>query len=219
MVGLDNATAPMSEEKIVEHKIIDSMACVLEQHARFNEKHVPTTFTVFHSTRPPTVPIKSYIERIHKYTNVSSGCLVAASCYIDRFIQANPDIVLCGLNVHRLIITSIVISMKFLDDLYYNNAYYAKVGGLPAPEMNALELEFLFRLNFKLHVSPPEYESYEQNLLLHSSAINTGACSCGKATEEGSFVIVPQQQIECPPAKKVASTRAAQEAYWQQCGA
>jgi hypothetical protein len=216
MVGLD--ASPMSEEKIIEHKLIESMACVLEQHTRFNDKHVPSTFTVFHSTRPPTVPIKAYIERIHKYTNVSSGCLVAASCFIDRFIQANPEIVLCGLNVHRLIITSIVISMKFLDDLYYNNAYYAKVGGLPAPEMNALELEFLFKLNFRLHISPAEYESYEQNLLLHASTSSTCECSCGLKAEE-SFVIVPQQHSECPPAKKVATTRSAQEAYWQQCGA
>jgi hypothetical protein len=29
---------------------------------------------------------------------------------------------------------------KFFDDSYYNNAFYAKVGGVPAWEINALEV-------------------------------------------------------------------------------
>ena len=33
-----------------------------------------------------------------------------------------------------------------------------QVGGVPCVELNSLELEFLFLLNFTLHVSPDEYD-------------------------------------------------------------
>jgi len=43
---------------------------------------------------------------------------------------------------------------------YYNNAYYAKVGGISKIEMNFLELDFLFGLGFQLNVSPGTFQSY-----------------------------------------------------------
>lgn len=42
----------------------------------------------------------------------------------------------------------------------YNNAYFAKVGGISTMEMNYMEREFLFGLNFRLNVTPTEYHSY-----------------------------------------------------------
>ena len=43
---------------------------------------------------------------------------------------------------------------------YFNNAYYAKVGGVSTGEMNRLELEFLFRLNFRLQVTVDNFFSF-----------------------------------------------------------
>ncbi|MCO5565197.1 hypothetical protein L7F22_018870 [Adiantum nelumboides] len=43
---------------------------------------------------------------------------------------------------------------------YYNNAYYAKVGGVSTAEMNRLELEFVFTLGFRLQVTTHIFESY-----------------------------------------------------------
>lgn len=43
---------------------------------------------------------------------------------------------------------------------YYNNAYYAKVGGVTTAEMNRLEMEFLFRLDFRLQVTVKVFEDY-----------------------------------------------------------
>ena len=39
--------------------------------------------------------------------------------------------------VHRLLITSIMLASKFFDDVYYNNAYYARVGGISNIEARA----------------------------------------------------------------------------------
>ena len=50
------------------------------------------------------------------------------------------QVVLTSLNVHRLVITSLMLAAKFFDDLFYNNAFYAKLGGVNATEMNTLEV-------------------------------------------------------------------------------
>lgn len=70
--------------------------------------------------------------------------------------------------MHRVVITSILLAAKFFDDAYYNNAYYAKVGGVLVSEMNGLEVDFLFRINFSLRVDPAEFEQYRAELLAHS---------------------------------------------------
>jgi Cyclin len=85
---------------------------------------------------------------------------------------------LTELNVHRVVITAVLLAAKFFDDAYYNNAYYAKVGGVMVSEMNGLEVDFLFRINFSLHVTPEVYDKYRAELVLHSNS-----------------VVVPQQQL------------------------
>ena len=58
-----------------------------------------------------------------------------------------------------------MIAAKFFDDKYYNNEYYAKVGGINKAEINLLEIEFLFLLDFALHVSSELFFSYSKKLL------------------------------------------------------
>ena len=64
-----------------------------------------------------------------------------------------------------------MLATKYFDDCYYNNAYYAKVGGVSSLEMNALELDFLFLINFSLSVSSDLFERYQAELNKHSSRL------------------------------------------------
>jgi len=41
-----------------------------------------------------------------------------------------------SLNVHRVIITSLMVAAKFFDDFYFNNAFYARVGGISVLEVS-----------------------------------------------------------------------------------
>ncbi|KAF9296589.1 hypothetical protein BGZ88_012335 [Linnemannia elongata] len=68
-------------------------------------------------------------------------------------------------NIHRLLITSLMIAAKFTSDLFYSNARYAKVGGLSLPELNQLELEFLFTSKFELNVKVDELQRVGNSLL------------------------------------------------------
>lgn len=106
-------------------------------------------------------------NRIYKYSCCSNECFILALIYIDRLIQRN-NFLLTELNVHRVVITAILLAAKFFDDAYYNNAYYSKVGGVLVSEMNGLEVDFLFRINFSLHVQPDVFEKYKAELVAHS---------------------------------------------------
>lgn len=46
----------------------------------------------------------------------------------------------------------------------YNNAYYAKVGGITTEEINLLELDFLFGIGFHLNVTISTYNDYCSSL-------------------------------------------------------
>ncbi len=54
---------------------------------------------------------------------------------------------------------------KFLDDFYYSNKHWAQIGGITTQEINRLELEFLFRMGFSLHMQREEYDWYAEELL------------------------------------------------------
>ncbi|KVF02455.1 cyclin-U4-1-like, partial [Cynara cardunculus var. scolymus] len=101
-----------------------------------------------------------YLERIFKYANCSPSCFVVAYIYLDRFAKKQPLLPINSLNVHRLLVTSVLISIKFMDDMCYNNAYYAKVGGISTAEINLLEVDFLFGLGFQLNVTPNTFHDY-----------------------------------------------------------
>ena len=126
--------------------------------------------TKFHALRAPSISIYDYVERIFKYAACSSECFVLALIYIDRIIQ-RQGFVINSLNVHRVVITSIMLAAKFFDDHYFKNGFYAKVGGVPCNEMNSLEVEFLFLLNFSLHVPPETYKKYYVELCNHAQTL------------------------------------------------
>ncbi|KAI5345133.1 hypothetical protein L3X38_013010 [Prunus dulcis] len=62
--------------------------------------------------------------------------------------------------IFRLLITTIMVASKYVEDMNYRNSYFARVGGLTTNELNKLELEFLFLMGFKLHVNVSVFESY-----------------------------------------------------------
>lgn len=143
------------------------LSCVLSRLVAANDAVKEAgPVTKFHALRPPSISILDYCARIHKYASCSPECFVLALVYIDRLIQRN-SLLLNSLNVHRIIITAVMLAAKFFDDQYYNNAYYAKVGGVPTSEVNSLELEFLFCINFTLHVPTDVYEKYYSELANH----------------------------------------------------
>ncbi|XP_073028447.1 cyclin-U4-1-like [Primulina eburnea] len=155
-------------------KLITFLSSLLQQVAESNDLNrtsQPQKISVFHGLTRPTISIQTYLERIFKYANCSPSCYIVAYVYLDRFTQRQPTLQINSFNVHRLLIASVMVSAKFMDDMYYNNAYYAKVGGISTREMNFLEVDFLFGLGFHLNVTPSTFHTYysylQKEMMLH----------------------------------------------------
>eukprot|EP00002_Diphylleia_rotans_P020880 TRINITY_DN405_c0_g3_i4.p1 TRINITY_DN405_c0_g3~~TRINITY_DN405_c0_g3_i4.p1 ORF type:complete len:443 (-),score=78.63 TRINITY_DN405_c0_g3_i4:1740-3068(-) len=129
-----------------------------------DENRTPRPATIFHSAKNPTMPVKRYLQRIAKYAPGSKSCYILSLIYLDRLSKIDPGFIICSNNIHRLLITSIMIATKFYDDQYFNNRYYAQVGGLPVAELNRLETDFLFRMQFSLHVDTECFGKYHQDI-------------------------------------------------------
>ncbi|KAL5701814.1 hypothetical protein ACHQM5_027111 [Ranunculus cassubicifolius] len=145
-------------------RVLSIISSLLERSVQKNEKISETgrkkdVITVFHGLRAPALSIREYLDRIFKYSSCSPSCFVIAHIYIDRFLKS-ANIRLNSLNVHRILITSVMVAAKFIDDKYFNNAYYARVGGVSTSEMNRLELKFLFSLDFRLQVTVDEFRRH-----------------------------------------------------------
>ncbi|GJD12928.1 Cyclin-U4-1 [Galdieria sulphuraria] len=131
--------------------------------------------TIFHAIRPPSISVLDYLLRMFKYAFCSRSCFIIAIVYLERVAAKERAYQLTCLNVHRLLITSLMLAAKYLDDIYYNNAYYAKVGGVSLGEMNLLELELLEALNFSLAVDKKEYFLVENLLISEAWACNSAS--------------------------------------------
>ena len=72
---------------------------------------------VFSASQIPAMSIHKYLERIFKYAHCNPSVLIVAYAYIDHLMLSHPGFRLTSLNVHRLLITSVMVATKFLNDL------------------------------------------------------------------------------------------------------
>ncbi|XP_008460076.2 cyclin-U4-1-like [Cucumis melo] len=152
-------------------KLITFLSSVLQRVAESNDDLDDNDLatetqknSAFHGLTRPSISLQSYLERIFKYANCSNSCFIVAYVYLDRFAQKQPLLPINSYNVHRLLITSVLVAAKFMDDLCYNNAFYARVGGISTREINFLEVDFLFGLGFELNVTPTTFHTYSSCL-------------------------------------------------------
>lgn len=148
---------------------VEALSYVLMRLCERNNKRISsaTPVTRFHALRPPQITIKDYLKRIAKFSHCSEECFVLALIYIDRLILSNRTFLVNIYNVHRLVIASVMVAAKFFDDQYFNNAHYGRVGGVSCKEMNQLEIEFLFMINYDLLVKNELYTTYDKRLMIH----------------------------------------------------
>lgn len=121
----------------------------------------------FSQRKIPEIPIDYYIERIKKYSKLDDSTLVLTLIYCDRICGLN-NLLLQPYNIHRLFISCCLLAIKFNEDCFYTNEYYAKVGGIDLKEMNYLERSCIELLNFDLFIDDDLYKKYLNYLLNYS---------------------------------------------------
>lgn len=110
---------------IATPRVLLLLSSLLERSVQKNETLLETQqikdgISIFHGSRAPTLSVRQYIDRIFKYSGCSPSCFVVAHIYVDRFLK-HTDAHLTSLNVHRLLITSVMVAAKFIDDAYVLN--------------------------------------------------------------------------------------------------
>ncbi|KAH8739264.1 cyclin [Cryptosporidium ryanae] len=159
-----------TETTNTEPGFVVALALFLTQIATSNSSSTTCdvgALTPFHSVCIPPIPIRAYLMRIAQHFCCSNECFVLAIVYVGRIIKLNKNFSLTLLNVHRVILTAIMLATKFFDDVYFSNAFYANISGVGARELNSLEIYFLRLIKFQLFVTETEYELYK-NLIMES---------------------------------------------------
>ena len=121
--------------------------------------------SVFHALQAPSVSPSDYLYRLIKHSHCTRSAFIIAFYYLERVAEKGVDLGINSLSVHRLLLTAVLLAIKYLEDVLYDNAHFAIVGGLDVQELNMLELDMLKVLNFRLHISPEEFTEFEQKLL------------------------------------------------------
>jgi len=80
-------------------------------------------------------------------------------------IRKYPSLVVNSLSILPVIITSIMIAVKFIN-VFYANDNFRYIGFLSIEEMNMLEIEFLFLIRFELCLENCCLNIYYELLLL-----------------------------------------------------
>mmetsp|Transcript_3035 Transcript_3035/g.10468 ORF Transcript_3035/g.10468 Transcript_3035/m.10468 type:complete len:232 (-) Transcript_3035:115-810(-) len=153
--------------KCHDHVTRDSLRSTVER--------IQSPLGAFESSEVPGISLGEYVQRFYKYSNCSLSCFAIAHVYLKRI--AERHFISRG-NVHRLVLASLVGALKFVDDSFYKQSFYAQIGGISTEELNALEREFLGVMEYRLFVGPDTFSDALMELEL---------CLEVEAKSEGSF--------------------------------
>ena len=146
------------EIKIIEN--ISDLLCHIcnENTNKYNNEKNNRLEKYFLSINP-SISVKDYLERLYKYTKINSSTIVMILIYIDRLCNINK-LKLTYSIIHKLILSSMVVAIKYNEDKYYPMKFYAKLGGISLLELNFLELYFISLINFNLFIKKELFDKY-----------------------------------------------------------
>ena len=159
-------TQAMKDDALTQDHIVELLGTLLDKTVQRNDGlGRKSELAEFEAGKPCPLTASAYLKRIMKYGGCSPCCVVVGLMYLQRLKQRMPSVCLTSGNMQRLLLTSVMVAAKFLDDLYYSNKHWARIGGLNLQELNTLELKLLFQLSFSLGIAREEYQEYLQGLV------------------------------------------------------
>jgi len=132
-----------------------------------NQSRRSSLRSLFHACQVPPMGVRSYCERILRYSRCSEEAFLYGILLVMKFVEATSHPI-TPYNVHRLLITGTLVGAKLRDDEYYSNLYYSRIGGISCGELNMLELMFLDALQWDTWID----EKYFDQFLISISAPN-----------------------------------------------
>ena len=118
---------------------------------------------VFNSQKIPNISIEDYLKRIQTYSNLEENTLIVSLIFIDRLCKLS-NLTLTYYNIHKILFTAVLISIKYNEDCFYDNKYYADIAGIKAKELKSLEYNFVNMISFRFYVGRDIFEKYKLHL-------------------------------------------------------
>ena len=118
---------------------------------------------VFSSDKIPCISLEDYLIRIQTYSNLEKNTLIISLILIDRLSKLS-NLVLTYYNIHRILFTSVLLSIKYNEDTCYDNKFYAEIAGIKLKELNILEYTFSYMIDFRFFINKEIFRKYEKYL-------------------------------------------------------
>lgn len=111
-------------------------------------RHLPTT--------------RDYIQHLLKHGSLELEVLVAAAILLEKFTAASKY----EISFLKLVATVVFVTQKFiLEDDLWDNIGFSTLAGLKPNQLNALEVEYLNEIDFRVFISQAEFEHARQELV------------------------------------------------------
>ena len=170
---LDNETEAKSQKEeinIMNIELIKAISIALNTVLEENKK-MPNLKEIikqqnkmcFSSNSIPNISIYDYLKRIQTYSLMEKNTLILSLIYIDRFCELG-QVTLTYYNIHRILFSAILIAIKYNEDNFYDNKFYAEIAGVKLNELNTIEYNFILLCDYKLFVSDETFDKYNTYL-------------------------------------------------------
>mmetsp|Transcript_50888 Transcript_50888/g.102042 ORF Transcript_50888/g.102042 Transcript_50888/m.102042 type:complete len:232 (-) Transcript_50888:72-767(-) len=176
---LDDQRKAILRDNAVQQDLVRVCAEILEATVNCNDARRKSCHLKAFVGRTAPISPAQYVNRIAKYSECSPSCFVVACIYLQRLKDRNPKTYLTSKTFQRMFVVSAMVASKFLDDECCLNRRWAEIAGISTKELYSLEVEFLFRVGFELHVSRQEYDDYVVEVTLGSSSERQEAIAGG----------------------------------------
>lgn len=160
----------LSNEQIISY-ISNEIVIILLENKEKSKTQIINENDPLYSNKIPKIKIEDYIIRFFTYSKIEISTLILSYIYIKRFIN-KENYIISFRNIFRLIMSCIILAIKFNENKVYKNTFYAKVGGFDVDDLNNLEYNVFSRLDFNLRVLDDEF--YEIILKIYQDINDEG---------------------------------------------
>jgi hypothetical protein len=115
------------------------------------------------SKKKTKISLLSYLERLISLCEIELNTAIIMGIYFERGVNLvkSSGVSLNEISIYRLILISMIVSVKYSVDEHYDNDFYSKAGGISLVELNQIEVNFLNFLNFDLNVDIYQFKHME----------------------------------------------------------
>jgi hypothetical protein len=147
-----NYTEFFINDFIVDEEHIEKYVLYLKKkiNNNFCNLFFEKNFSILHVDN--VITIEDYLIKLTKGLGITNTVMICAIIYLERL-----DIDINIFNIHKLMLVSLLISSKFVEDENYKNKHWSRFGGISLSILNRLEKFYLIKIKNKLYIHTTEF--------------------------------------------------------------